>query len=144
MVLAAALAFASPVGADPTAGHYTNVVIPSPDMLCTVGSDDDNPGVGPNVVCQVRQRNGFPGSPIDPAYGMHLHQAVFTAAGQLSYRDANIATGGDDFDPLTLTDGSTNHLQGWTVTQTVGGVTFANDATGHGMTIDADLGVKAF
>jgi hypothetical protein len=75
---------------------------------------------------------------------MHMHQAVITAAGQFSYRDANISTGGDDFHPATLTNGSTYHLQGWTITPTTNGVTFTNDATSHGITIDANWGVKAF
>jgi hypothetical protein len=144
MGLAATLAFPPPAGADPTPGHFTNVVTQAPDMLCTIGSDDADPAFGPNVVCQVRQGKGFPGSPIDPALDMYMHQAVITAAGQFSYRDANIGTGGDDFHPATLTNGSTYRLQGWTITPTTNGVTFTNEATSHGITIDANWGVKAF
>ena len=143
MGLAAALAFAPLASADPTIGHYTNVVTQSPDMLCTIGSDDATPGIGPNVVCQVGG-NGFPGSPIDPPFTVHYNQAVITAAGQFKYRGANISTTGDDFNPLTLTNGSTYRFQGWTMTPTTNGVTFTNDATSHGMTIDANFGVKAF
>ena len=141
MGLAAALAFAPLAGADPTVGHYTNVVTQSPDMLCTIGSDDATPGIGPNVVCQG---DGFPGSPLYPGIATHPNQAVVTAAGEFEYRGANIATTGDDFNPVTLTDGSTYHFEGWTITPTTDGVTFTNDATGHGMTIGADLGVKSF
>ena len=144
MGFASALAFAPLASADPTAGHFTNVLTQAPEMLCTIGSDDAEPAFGPNVVCQVRQGKGFPGSAIDPASVMYLHQAVITAAGQFKYRDANIATGGDDFNPLTLTNASIYNLQGWTVTRDTDGVTFTNDATSHGMTIDADWGVKAF
>jgi hypothetical protein len=141
--LAAALAFSPLAGADPTVGHYTNVVTQSPSMLCTIGSDDATPGIGPNVVCQV-SGDGFPALPLDWAFATHPNQAVVTAAGEFKYRGANIATTGDDFNPVTLTDGSTYHFEGWTTTPTTDGVTFTNDATGHGMTIDANLGVKSF
>lgn len=141
--LAAALAFAPMASADPTEGHYTNVVTQSPDMLCTIGSDDAHPGIGPNVVCQIGG-DGFPGAALVPGIATHPNQAAVTADGWFKYRGANISTTGDDFNPLDLTDGNTYHFQGWTITPTTNGVTFTNDATGHGMTIGADLGVQPF
>jgi hypothetical protein len=132
-------------GADPSVGHYTVVRTQSPSMTCVVGSDDVDPGIGPNVVCQERQGgDGFPGSPIEPHFGMHLHQAIVTAAGELTYRDANIPTVGDDFVPHKLAEGDVYHFQGWTIMPTGDGGSFTHDETGHGMTVSTDLNVKAF
>ena len=140
MGILAALGFAPLAGADPTAGHYTIVTTQSPAMACVIGSDDDDPGTGPNVVCQGDE---FPGSPVDPTSGRHLHQVIITAAGKLTYRDANIPMGGDDYDPRRLS-GGVYHLQGWTIEPTVDDVTFTNDATGHGMTVSTGQKVTAF
>lgn len=91
MGITAALGLAPLAAADPSAGHSTMVTTYSPIMTCMVGSDDANPGIGPNVVCQYGEGNGFPGSPaIDPELRMYQHQATVTAAGELTYRDANL------------------------------------------------------
>lgn len=153
-IFCAAAVFAPQANADPSVGHGTTVFTQSPNMLCQIGSDDaDDPGYGPSVVCQSGGRLGFPQSPISDASGgqpaMHLHQAVVTAAGSLSYRDANIPMGGDldeNGDPTfdTLSNDRTHHIQGWTAVPTTDGITFTNDATSHGMTMDAAGDVKAF
>jgi len=145
MGIAAALGLAPLAGADPSEGHSTMVSTYSPIMTCVVGSDDVNPGIGPNVVCQSGEGNGFPGSPvIDPELPMYQHQATVTAQGELTYRDANLPMGGDDFDPYELAEGDAYHLHGWTVMPTGDGVSFTNDETGHGMTVATGLNVKAF
>jgi len=132
----AALAFMPLASADPTAGHDAKVRIQTPPMLCEIGSDDADPGIGPNVVCQ----GAFPQSPMDPIPSpgwkgdpatLHQDQAVVTASGQFSYRDANIGVG-------------YNHIQGWTIAAGDGGITFTNDDTGHGMTVGSDQSVKPF
>ena len=56
LIICTVITFAPLAGADPTAGHYVNVRIQSPQMRCEVGSDDSSgvpgvPGMGPNVVC---------------------------------------------------------------------------------------------
>jgi hypothetical protein len=51
-IACAGLAFAPLAGADPTAGHDAKVHIQTPPMLCEIGSDDADPGIGPNVICQ--------------------------------------------------------------------------------------------
>jgi hypothetical protein len=132
-------------GADPSEGHSTMVRTQSPTMTCVVASDDVDPGIGPNVVCQNGQGNGFPGSPIiDPELAMHQHQATVTAAGKLTYRDANLPMGYDDFDPHKLAKGDVYHFHGWTIMPTGDGVSFTHDETGHGMTVSTDMNVKAF
>jgi hypothetical protein len=103
-IACATLAFSPLAGADPTAGHSTIVHTQSPPMLCQIGSDDADVGVGPNVVCQ----GAFPQAPLDPPWPgwkgdpstSHQDQAVVTASGQFSYRDANIGVGGPH-PPLT-------------------------------------------
>jgi hypothetical protein len=44
----AALTFAPLASADPTAGHDAKVNTQTPRMLCEIGSDDADPGIGPN------------------------------------------------------------------------------------------------
>jgi hypothetical protein len=75
---------------------------------------------------------------------LHQDQALVTASGQFSCRDANIGVGYNH--PLfdTLVPGQTYHIQGWTIAASGGGITFANDDTGHGMTIGSDQSVKPF
>jgi hypothetical protein len=144
-----ALAFAPVAGADPTAGHSTKVKTTSPPTLCEIGSDDStgipgDPGMGPNVVCQ----GSFPQAPaipcpqwpgeLCPPQPMHWDQAVVTASGQFSWRDANIAVGYPGFHPETLVDGQTYHMQGWTIVPSSEGTRFTNDGTGHGMFISVE------
>lgn len=51
-ITCAAVAFAPLAAADPTAGHDAKVNTHTPPMLCEIGSDDADPGIGPNVICQ--------------------------------------------------------------------------------------------
>jgi hypothetical protein len=128
------LGYAAPVSADPTPGHDAKVKTQTPPMLCEIGSDDDTPGVGPNVVCQ----GSFAQTSADN------DQAVVTASGQFSYRTANIGVGYNHppFDMLVA--GQTYHIQGWTVVATDDGIRFTHDGTGHGMFIAGDTTVNPF
>lgn len=129
----AALILAPLATADPTPGHDTKVNTRTPPMLCEIGSDDADPGIGPNIVCQ----------------GSFVHhpdsdQAVVTASGQFSYRSANIGIG-DQHAPFdTLVPGQTYHIQGWTVVAADNGIRFTNDATRHGMFVGGDTTVDPF
>jgi hypothetical protein len=119
-IACAGLAFAPLAGADPTAGHDAKVHIQTPPMLCEIGSDDADPGIGPNVICQgsfVRARAGD-------------DQAFVTASGQFSYRSANIGTGYNHAPFDTVVPGQTYHIQGWTVVAGGDGIRFTNDGTG--------------
>ena len=103
-------------------------------MLCEIGSDDADPGIGPNVICQgsfVRARAGD-------------DQAFVTASGQFSYRSANIGTGYNHAPFDTVVPGQTYHIQGWTVVAGGDGIRFTNDGTGHGMFIGSDTTVNPF
>ncbi len=101
----AALTFAPLAAADPTAGHDTKVNTQTPRMLCEIGSDDADPGIGPNVVCQ--------GSFIQAPAGDD--QAVVNVAGQFSYRSANIGVGYAHAPFDTLAPERTFHIQGMTI-----------------------------
>ena len=92
--IAAALTLAPPASADPTAGHDTKVNTQTPPMLCEIGSDDADPGIGPNVICQ--------GSFVQAS--SDADQAFVTASGQFRYRSANIGIGDNHapFDTLLL------------------------------------------
>ena len=128
----AALICAPLASADPTAGHDAKVNIQTPQMLCEIGSDDADPGIGPNVICQ----GSFVQAPaIDD-------QAFVTASGQFSYRSANIGTGYNHAPFDTLVSGQTYHIQGWTILPSGDGITFTKDGTGHGMTVGSDQSVK--
>jgi hypothetical protein len=130
----AALAFAAPVSADPTPGHDAKVNIQTPPMLCEIGSDDADPVIGPNVICQGR----FVQASADD------DQAFVTASGQFSYRSANIGVGYNHAPFDTLVPGQTYHIQGWTVVARGDGIRFTNDGTGHGMLVGADTTVNPF
>jgi hypothetical protein len=129
-----ALACAAPAGADPSPGHDAKVKTQIPPMLCEIGSDDDTPGVGPNVVCQ----GSFAQTPPDN------DQALVTAAGQFSYRTANIGVGYDHPPFDTVLPGQTYNIQGWTIVAGADGVRFTHDDTGHGMFIRGDTTVNPF
>ena len=150
-----AIAFAPLASADPTQGNFVFVQISSPRMRCEVGSDDDSgvpgvPGMGPNVVCQT---SGFaqapmnpppyPGWPGDPLV-LHQDQAVITASGQFSWRTANLGLAPPGQPDTAAVNGQTYRIRGWTVAPTSEGVTFTDDATGHGMLIASDYSVKPF
>ena len=102
-------------------------------MLCEIGSDDADPGIGPNVICQ----GSFVQSPGDD-------QAFVTASGQFSYRSANIGVGYPHGRFDTLVPGQTYHIQGRTVVASGDGIRFTNDGTGHGMFIGSDTTVNPF
>ena len=132
-IACAGLAFAPLAGADPTAGHDAKVHIQTPPMLCEIGSDDADPGIGPNVICQ--------GSFVQYSAG---DQAFVTASGQFSYRSANIGTGYNHAPFDTVVPGQTYHIQGWTVVAGGDGIRFTNDGTRHGMFIGSDTTVNPF
>src|SRR5271163_2247852 len=100
-IACAALAFAPTASADPTAGHDTKVNTQTKRMLCEMGSDDADPGIGPNIVCQ--------GSFVQAPAGDD--QAFVTASGQFSYRSANIGVGYPHAPFDTLVPGQTYHIQ---------------------------------
>jgi hypothetical protein len=129
----AATAFAPLASADPTVGHDAKVNTQTPPMLCEIGSDDADPGIGPNVVCQ----GSFSQAPTDD-------QAFVTASGQFSYRAANIGIGLNHAPFETLAPGQTYHIQGWSIAASGDGITFTNDGTARGMTIGSDQSVKPF
>jgi hypothetical protein len=129
-----ALACAAPAGADPSPGHDAKVKTQTPPMLCEIGSDDETPGVGPNVVCQGSFAQASPEN----------DQAVVTASGQFSYRTANIGVGYEHAPFDTLLAGQTYNIQGWTIVVGGDGIRFSHDDTGHGMFIGSDTTVNPF
>lgn len=129
-----ALVCAAPAYGDPTPGHDAKVSTQTPAMLCEIGSDDQTPGVGPNVVCQ----GSFAQAPPDD------DQAYVTASGQFTYRTANIGVGYDHPPFDTLVVGQTYHIQGWTIVAGADGIRFTHDDTGHGMFVDSDTTVTPF
>jgi hypothetical protein len=133
-IACAGLAFAPLAGADPTAGQDAKVHIQTPPMLCEIGSDDADPGIGPNVICQ--------GSFVQAPAGDD--QAFVTASGQFSYRSANIGIGYPHAPFDTLVPGQTYHIQDWTVVAGGDGIRFTNDGTGHGMFIGSDTTINPF
>jgi hypothetical protein len=66
-------------------------------MLCEIGSDDADPRIGPNVICQ----GSFVQAPADD------DQAFVTASGQFRYRSANIGIGYNHAPFDTLVPGQT-------------------------------------
>jgi hypothetical protein len=129
----AALSFAPLAISDPTVGHDVKVNVQTPPMLCEIGSDDADPGIGPNVICQ----GSFVQAPGDD-------QAFVTASGQFTYRGANIGIGYNHAPFDTLVPGQTYRTEGWTIVTRDDGIRFTNDGTGHGMFIRSDTTVNPF
>ncbi len=75
---------------------------------------------------------------------MHQDQAIITASGQFSWRTANLGLAPPGQPDVILVKGTTYHFEGWTILPVGGGITFTNDVTGHGMSIDTDYNVKPF
>jgi hypothetical protein len=130
----AALTFAPLATADPTTGHDAKVNTQTPPMLCEIGSDDADPLVGPNVVCE----GSFGQAPAGD------DQAFVNASGHFSYRSANIGIGYNHAPFDTLAAGQTYHIQDWTVIAGNDGIRFTNDGTGHGMFVGSDTTVNPF
>lgn len=133
-LIIAALTFVPIASADPTPGHDTKVNTRTPPMLCEIGSDDADPGIGPSVVCQ----GSFAHAPAKE------DQAFVNASGQFHYRNANIGVGGKHAPFDTLAPHQTYHIQGWTVVTGDDGIRFTNDSTGRGMFIGSDTTVNPF
>jgi hypothetical protein len=149
VIACAAVICAPQASADPTVGHFVNVRTPTPAMRCMVGSDDRD-GAGPAVVCQTA---GFPQAPMNPPPHpgwagdpliLHQNQAIVTDSGQFGWRTANLGIAPPGQADTTLVVGQTYHMQGWTIVPTGSDITFTNDATGHGMVISSDYGVRSF
>lgn len=85
----------------------------------------------------------YPGWTGDPAVS-HRDQATITASGQFSWSTANLGMARPGQPDTSLMVGQTYHFQGWTIVVTSDGITFTNDATGHGMLIGSDYNVKPF
>ena len=129
-----ALACAAPASADPNPGHDAKVTTQIPSMLCEIGSDDETPGIGPNVVCQGRFLQAAPDE----------DQAYVTSSGRFSYRSANIGVGYPHLPFDTLVAGQTYDIQGWTIVAGDDGIRFTHDDTGHGMFVGSDTTVTPF
>jgi hypothetical protein len=59
--------------------------------------------------------------------------AFVAASGEFKWANGSSLSGGQ---PLPLTPGQTYHWLGWTVAASSTDMTFTNDATGHGMTVN--------
>lgn len=59
--------------------------------------------------------------------------AFVASSGEFKWGGGSSLSGGQ---PLPLTPGQTYHWLGWTVTASNTDMTFTNDATGHGMTVN--------
>jgi hypothetical protein len=103
-------------------------------MLCEIGSEDAEPGIGPSVNCQGR----FVRAPASD------DRDFVTASGPFSYRSANIGVGYPHAPFDTLVPGQTYHIQRWTVVAIGAGIRFTNDGTGPGMFVGSDTTVNPF
>lgn len=97
---------------------YVHVATQSSSVFCSVAVDI--------VACQTPADN-WPRH----ADGHRFHCASVTADGDFHWVDADL--GG--LEGLIALDYRTYGAQGWRITATRGGTTFANDRTGHGMVI---------
>jgi hypothetical protein len=128
---AAALLGAPHAAADPDQGGRFHTHWPR--MLCQIDIDD-------SVWCQ----GAFPQAPVEscdspicPDPPMRWDLVVVSANGEFHYGEGNIGVG--DAPVLdVLQPGQTWRYHGWTMTATDTAVTITNDASGHGMTIDAN------
>ena len=130
----ATLTLTPPASADPTPGHDAKVNTQTPQMLCEIGSDDADPGIGPNVTCQ---RGSFLQAPADADRPWSPHRASSATAMRTSASATRTPP---------LTPGARPDLPhpGWTIVAGGDGIRFNNDGTGHGMFIGSDTRVNPF
>ena len=103
-------------------------------LRCLVSADNVARGGGPMVVCGRPDGAMFGQAPFSTEkYSVALNLAVQRGTGEF-YFDKGVVegTGG-----MALSNGQTYHINGWTIQPDDQRTRFTNDASGHGMLINA-------
>jgi hypothetical protein len=131
LIALVALPLAPPASADD--GQV--VVIQGGTVRCAVSADNVDRGGGPMLVCERSDGQPYGMSPWETSkYNQRLNLAVIRGTGEFYWARGNI-TGSDAAGDLTVNDGQTQKLDGWTIHSDGFRTLFTNDATKHGANV---------
>jgi hypothetical protein len=126
-----ALPLAPPAAADD--GQV--VMIQGGTVRCAVSADNVDRGGGPMLVCQRSDGQPWGMSPWETSkYNQVLNLAIVRGTGEF-YWDRGTITASDAAGGLTLNDGQTQNLNGWTIRSEGFRTLFTYDATRHGANV---------
>jgi hypothetical protein len=113
-------------------GH--TVLVDSGKVRCQVSADNVPRGGGPMVVCQRTDGQAFAQSSFSSEkYSVRLPVAVKQGGGEFYYGRGSVP---DSID-VTVNDGQTVQMYGWTIQNQGLRTRFAYDGSGHGIYINA-------
>ncbi len=130
MFAAIALPLAPPAAAD----DGTMVVTPDGKVRCLVSADNVPQGGGPVVICEQTDGQPFGLSPwASTKFFQRLNLAVKRGTGEFYWAKVPILGTGPGTQNVSLNEGQTYHINGWTIEPEETRTKFTNDATGKGM-----------
>ena len=134
----AALAFLLAVlSAPPAAADDGRIVMLQSDKVrCGISGDNVDRGGGPLVVCELA--NGQPWGMSPPETSKHnqrLNLALVRGTGEL-YWDHGTVTGSGAAGGLSVAEGQSYRIDGWTISSEGFRTRITNDATDHGILIN--------
>lgn len=128
---------ASPLAPTALADDGQVVMVQSGKVRCAVSADNMDRGGGPMVVCELSNGQPWGMSPWETSkYNARLNLAIVRATGE-HYWDRGSITGSDAAAAggLSVNDGQTYNLHGWTIYSDGFRTRFTSDATRHGILV---------
>ena len=112
------------------------VTLQSGKVRCGISADNVDRGGGPVVVCERTDGQAWGMAPWETSkYNERLNLAIVHGTGELYWDHGNLTSSGAA-GGLSVTDGQTYTIDGWTVTGEGFRTRITNDATGHGILIN--------
>jgi hypothetical protein len=127
-------AVALPLAPVAAADDGTMVLTEGGKVRCLVSADNVPQGGGPMVVCEQADGQPFGQSPWAASkYNERLNLAVKRGTGEFYWAKLPILGAGPATGNVSLSEGQTYRINGWTIEPEETRTKFTNDATGKGM-----------
>jgi hypothetical protein len=111
------------------------VLLQNGKVRCALSADNRDRGGGPITVCELTNGQPWGMSPWETSkYNQRLNLAIVRATGEL-YWDRGTVTGSDAAGGLSVTEGQSYNIDGWTVEYDGFRTRITNDATRHGVLV---------
>jgi hypothetical protein len=111
------------------------VLLQDGKVRCALSGNNVDRGGGPMVVCELTNGQPFGMSPWETSkYNQRLNLAIVRATGEL-YWDRGTVNGSDAAGGLSVGEGQTYNVDGWTVHADGFRTRITNDATKHGILV---------
>jgi Ca-activated chloride channel family protein len=128
------VAVAMPLAPTASADDGTMVLTEGGKVRCLVSADNVPQGGGPMVVCEQADGQPFGLSPwAATKFSQRLNLAVKRGTGEFYWAKVPILGTGPGTGNVTLSEGQTYHINGWTIEPEQSRTKFTNDGTGKGM-----------